>query len=183
MHLAVDAFGRPRRIVVTAGTVADCSVAEQLIDGVSADYLLADKGYDSNNIVEKAKREGMEAVIPPRKNRKVKRYCDYEIYRLRCLVENAFLRLKRWRAIATRYAKNSNSFLSTIGNPQKLGTHQQQERNPSERRSSRAQAQLCHATRPFGLCEKRHASMFDERTELEDVIGEIFQAHAASHSR
>jgi transposase len=114
MHLAVDAFGRPRRVVVTAGTIADCTVAERLIDGVSADYLLADKGYDADAIIEKAKQEGMEPVIPPRKNRKVKRDCDYEIYRLRCLVENAFLRLKRWRGIATRYAKNSNSFLCVI---------------------------------------------------------------------
>jgi transposase len=114
MHVAVDAFGRPRRVVVTAGTVADCTIAEQLIEGVSADYLLADKGYDANSIVEKAESEGMEVVIPPRKNRKVKRDFDREIYRLRCLVENAFLRLKRWRGIATRYAKNSKSFLATI---------------------------------------------------------------------
>jgi transposase len=114
MHVAVDAFGRPRRVIVTAGTVADCTIAEQLIDGVSADYLLADKGYDADYIVAKAKSEGMESVIPPRKNRKVKRYYDHEIYRLRCLVENAFLRLKRWRGIATRYAKNSKSFLSSI---------------------------------------------------------------------
>jgi transposase len=114
MHLAVDAFGRPRRVVVTAGTVADCTAAARLIDGISADYLLADKGYDADAILEKAKREGMEPVIPPRKNRKVRRHCDYDSYRLRCLIENAFWRLKRWRAIATRYAKNSVSFLSTI---------------------------------------------------------------------
>jgi len=76
--------------------------------------LLADKGYDADAILEKAKREGMEPVIPPRKNRKVRRRCDYDIYRLRCLIDNAFLRLKRWRGIAARYAKNSDSFLSAI---------------------------------------------------------------------
>ena len=76
--------------------------------------MLADKGYDADAILEKAKREGMEPVIPPRKNRKVRRRCDYDIYRLRCLIDNAFLRLKRWRGIAARYAKNSDSFLSAI---------------------------------------------------------------------
>jgi transposase len=76
--------------------------------------LLADKGYDSDAIVAKAKVEGMESVIPPRKNRKEKRDCDFGIYRLRCLIENAFLRLKQWRGIATRYAKNSKSFLCII---------------------------------------------------------------------
>jgi transposase len=110
----VDAVGRPRRVVVTADSVADCAGAEQLIGGVSADYLLADKGYDSDAIIAKAKAEGMEPVIPPRKNRKTKRYCDFDIYRLKCLIENAFLRLKQWRGIATRYAKDSKSFLSII---------------------------------------------------------------------
>jgi transposase len=81
---------------------------------LSADYLLADKGYDSNAIIEQAKKQGMEPVIPPRKNRKVLRAYDAYLYRLRHLVENAFLHLKRWRGIATRYAKNSASFLASV---------------------------------------------------------------------
>ncbi len=56
----------------------------------------------------------MKAQIPGRKNRKVKREYDRELYRLRHLVENAFLHLKRWRGIATRYAKNSTSFLAAV---------------------------------------------------------------------
>jgi transposase len=56
----------------------------------------------------------MEAVIPPRKNRKTQRAYDEDIYRLRCLVENAFLHLKRWRGIATHYAKNTASFLAAV---------------------------------------------------------------------
>ena len=43
--------------------------------------------------------------IPPRKNRKEQRPYDKDRYKLRHLVENAFLHLKRWRGIATRYAK------------------------------------------------------------------------------
>ena len=54
----------------------------------------------------------MNAVIPPRKSRKVQREYDKDIYKLRHLVENAFLHLKRWRGIATRYAKNTASFLA-----------------------------------------------------------------------
>ena len=99
---------------ITAGTVADCQLGEKLIEGVDADYLLADKGYDSDAIVEAAKRNGMEPVIPPRKNRKEQRYFDREIYKLRHLVENAFLALKKWRSIATRYAKNTASFLAAV---------------------------------------------------------------------
>lgn len=36
------------------------------------------------------------------------------LYKLRHLVENAFLHLKRWRGIATRYAKNTASFLAAV---------------------------------------------------------------------
>lgn len=56
----------------------------------------------------------MKAVIPPRKNRKVLREYDKSIYKTRHLVENAFLYLKRWRGIATRYAKNTSSFLAAV---------------------------------------------------------------------
>ncbi len=55
---------------------------------------------------------GMIPVIPSKKNRTVQRPYDKDIYKLRHLVEHAFLHLKRWRGIATRYAKNSSSFLA-----------------------------------------------------------------------
>jgi transposase len=99
---------------ISSGTVADCQFGERLIEGVDADYLLADKGYDVQSIIDAAKNLGMEVVIPPKKNRKEQRYFDREIYRLRHLVENAFLHLKRWRGIATRYAKNTDSFLAAV---------------------------------------------------------------------
>jgi len=56
----------------------------------------------------------MKPVIPPKKNRRVARRYDKELYKARHLVENAFLHLKRWRGIATRYAKNTASFLAAI---------------------------------------------------------------------
>jgi transposase len=84
------------------------------MEGIEADYLLADRGYDSDAIVEQAKQQGMKAVIPPKKNRKEQRHYDKDLYKLRHLVENAFLHLKRWRGIATRYAKNASSFLAAV---------------------------------------------------------------------
>ena len=81
---------------------------------MTAEHLLADKGYDSDAIVKQAAEQDMVAVIPPRNNRKVKRQYDKNLYRLRHLVENAFLHLKRWRGIATRYAENLSSFLAAV---------------------------------------------------------------------
>jgi transposase len=76
--------------------------------------VIADKGYDSDAVIKKAEGQGMRVVIPPRKNRKVQRAYDKHRYRQRHLVENAFLQLKRWRGIATRYAKNIASFLAAV---------------------------------------------------------------------
>ena len=84
------------------------------MDGIDAKALLADKAYDTDNIITLANSKAMKIVIPPKKNRKIQREYDKELYKLRHLVENAFLRLKEWRGIATRYAKNSSSFLAAI---------------------------------------------------------------------
>ena len=85
-----------------------------MIEGIDAGALLADRGYDTNAIVEKAIVAGMLVVIPSKKNRKVQRDYDKELYKLRRLVENAFLFLKQWRGVATRYAKNTDSFLAAV---------------------------------------------------------------------
>ena len=114
IHLAVDANGMPVRISVTQGTAADCKQAGSLIEGIDAGALLADRAYDTNDIIAMAQAAGMEIVIPPKKNRKVQREYDEYLYRLRHLVENAFLIIKRWRGIATRYAKHSASFLAAV---------------------------------------------------------------------
>ena len=82
--------------------------------GMTAEHMLADKGYDADAIIRQATEQSMRPVIPPRRNRKEQRAYDKELYRLRHLVENAFLHLKRWRGIATRYAKNLSSFLAAV---------------------------------------------------------------------
>ena len=85
----------PVRVAVTAGTVADCTQAAALIEEIVAQFLLADRGYDTNEILDKALAFGCEVVIPPKRNRKSQREYDKEIYRARHLIENAFLHLKR----------------------------------------------------------------------------------------
>lgn len=112
LHIAVDAHGNPVRISLTKGTAADCKECLPLIEGLQADAFMADRAYDTNAILEWLAENGIEAVVPPKKNRRVQRDYDEYLYRLRHLVENAFLHLKQWRGIATRYAKNAASFLA-----------------------------------------------------------------------
>ena len=103
-----------RTLLVPEGATADCTEACRLMEGIVAECLIADRGYDSDAIIEQAMKQGMKPVIPPRKNRTRQRPYDKHLYKLRHLVENAFLHLKRWWGIATRYAKNSASFLAAI---------------------------------------------------------------------
>ena len=56
----------PVRIILTEGTIADCSQAVTLIDGLPAEYLLADKGYDTDALLAQIASWGAQAVIPSR---------------------------------------------------------------------------------------------------------------------
>jgi transposase len=102
----------PLRILATQGARADCAEADALIRGFAAEHLIADKGYDSNAIVDQAEAQTMQPQIPSRVHRKTSRSIDDALYRHRHLVENAFEQLKRYRGLATRYAKRLSSFLA-----------------------------------------------------------------------
>ena len=77
--------------------------------------LLADKAYDAQKrVLDLLEGAGVQAVIPPRKNRKVPRGYDKERYRARHLIENFFAKLKQFRGIATRYDKRAKTFLGAV---------------------------------------------------------------------
>ena len=69
IHAAVDALGNPVRFILTQGQSSEYEQANALIAGFQADFLLADKGYDSNDFIENIQAGGSVTVIPPRKNR------------------------------------------------------------------------------------------------------------------
>jgi transposase len=112
--VAVDAHGNPIRVLVTEATRADCKEAENLIESFEAVCLIADKGYNTSVILAMAVERNMKVVIPPKKNHLVQWGYDKYLYKMRHLVENAFLRIKEWRGIATHYAKNTASYLATV---------------------------------------------------------------------
>jgi transposase len=65
-------------------------------------------------LILKIKNTSQKPFIPPRKNRRTQRSYDKDLYKWRHIVENTFLRLKDWRGIATRYAKNVKSFIAAV---------------------------------------------------------------------
>ena len=110
----MDKNGLPVKMKITAGTVNDSIEAAYLIEGIDFQKLLADKAFDVDAIIEAVISKGAEAVIPPKANRKIQRWYDKELYKKRHLVENVMMFLKRWRGIATRYAKNTIMFLGAV---------------------------------------------------------------------
>ena len=117
IHAAVDAFGNPVRLLLTAGQTSEYTQAEALIEGFEAGYVLADKGYDSDQFVSAIEKNHAVPVIPSKKNRKVPRDFDKVLYKERNAVERFFQKLKNFRRIATRYerlARNYQAMLSLV---------------------------------------------------------------------
>jgi putative transposase len=114
IHILVDALGNPVKFVLTGGQRADVTQAEPLMLGHQADAVIADKAYDSDAVVDAAKRQGAEAVIPSKKNRKVPRDYDKHLYKERKKVEWFINLLKQYRRVATRYEKTARNFLGFV---------------------------------------------------------------------
>lgn len=107
IHLAVDAYGLPIAFEITGGQINDCSIGPALIGATPrADIIIADKGYDSDRVRAAIKTRSSQPVIPRRRHsRRPNPDFDSGLYRYRHLVENAFERLKQYRALACRFDK------------------------------------------------------------------------------
>lgn len=114
IHALCDALGNPLRFILTGGQRNDCTQAIDLLDGYQGKAVLADKGYDTNDIVEAINAMGAEAVIPSKSNRKIQRNYDETLYKERNLIERLFGKLKQFRRIATRYDKTDSAFMAFI---------------------------------------------------------------------
>jgi transposase len=89
-----------------------------LIAGFDAEYVIADKGYDSAGLIEDIENMGAVAVIPPRSNRKTPREYDRYLYKERHLVECFINKIKHFRHIFSRFdklASRYHGFLSFVG--------------------------------------------------------------------
>lgn len=114
IHAVVDALGNPAVLSLTPGQASDFSQAAPLLEEIDPEAFIADKAYDGDALIEKLDARGIEAVIPPKANRKVKRETDFALYRERNPVERFFAKIKQFRAIATRYDKLACTFLGAL---------------------------------------------------------------------
>jgi putative transposase len=107
-------LGLPVRLIVGAGQHNDAAQGDELIEGLSAGAVLADKGYDSDRLLRKVEGQGDKPVIPPRRHRKAQRAYDQHLYKERNAVERFFNKLKHFRRVATRYDKLLANYLGFV---------------------------------------------------------------------
>ncbi len=114
IHAVVDGFGRPLCFLPTPGQAADCRQARALLEGLTFERLIGDRGYDTDELRDWAEELGAEAVIPSKRNRKVPIPHDRRAYKGRHKVENLFCRTKDFTRITLRKCKTSRSYAGFV---------------------------------------------------------------------
>lgn len=102
------------RVALTAGQKGDAPQALPLIEGLSAEVVMADTAYDSDAIRQAIADTGAVAVIPNNPSRASKHPLDKHLYAQRYLVECCFSKLKQFRRVATRFEKTASNYLAVI---------------------------------------------------------------------
>jgi transposase len=126
LHLSCDGRGRPLSLTLTAGQRNESTQLVALLEGLPGDgrpaHLLADRGYAHDSCRRALEVRGIVHTIPERSDQRQRRErrggeapgFDAELYRRRNAVERCVNRLKRWRAVATRYEKRAANYRAVV---------------------------------------------------------------------
>jgi transposase len=109
-----DALGNLVRFVLLPGQRYDPVGVGPLIRGIEFGALIADKAFDSNDLIAHLNQRGAKVVISQHPRRTKPLQIDTEMYKWRHLIENFFCKLKEFKRIAMRADKTDQSFQAMI---------------------------------------------------------------------
>ena len=135
LHLAADGRGLPLAIIVTPGQVHESTQLGAVLDAIRVprpggvgrprkrpERVIADKGYSYGACRALLRRRSIPHTIPERADQRERRVgrsgrrpaFDREAYERRNIIERCVNRLKRWRAVATRYEKRAANYRAAV---------------------------------------------------------------------
>lgn len=114
IHIVVDALGNPLDFVLTPGQKHEVKQAPQLLAGHHCDYVIGDKAYDADDLLDLIENMGATPVIPPRKGRKNPQVYDKHLYKERHLIECFINKIKWFRRIFSRFDKLDVRYLDFL---------------------------------------------------------------------
>ena len=109
-----DALGNLVDVRLLPGQAHDLRGTAALLEGLTCGQFLADRAFDANWVREALAGAQIEAVIPPKSNRRFPADFDRDTYKWRHLIENFFGKLKEFRGIAMRCCKTDTSYSAFI---------------------------------------------------------------------
>ena len=109
-----DALGNLVRFVLLPGQRFDTVGVAPLIEGIEFGALIADKAFDSNDIIANLNTRGAMVVISQHPRRIKPLQIDIEMYKWRHLIENFFGKLKEFKRIAMRADKTDHNFQAMV---------------------------------------------------------------------
>jgi transposase len=114
IHLTVDGLGNPLRVRLTAGQTHESTQAQALLEGLSGQHVIADRGYAGQSLVDWIIEQGALAVIPPHQSPQQPRDYDRWLYRERHLIECFINKIKHFRRVFSRFDKLASRYLGFL---------------------------------------------------------------------
>ena len=104
------------KIIVSPGQAHESPFVFEAYDSEPCEFFLADKAYDIDAFRDRLTKDGVEAVILSKMNRKQasKQVQDEYIDKESNIVERFFQKIKRFRRIATRYEQTARMYIAGV---------------------------------------------------------------------